>query len=118
MLAVNEYRGEREDAIKRSDVVGDYDVIIHHEKTIDDVKISEKYTFSETGAILKDKIKVGSYNVKMDNFITLRIDGVVFKGKLSYNWVDYLNGVSIAVSAVSMTGQPLFANKIISFEGE
>lgn len=118
MLAVNEYRGEREDAIKRADVFGDYDVIIHHEKTIDDVKISEKYTFSETGAILKDKIKVGSYNVKMNNFITLRIDGVVFKGKLSYNWVDYLNGVSIAVSAVSKTGQPLFANKIISFEGE
>ena len=112
MLAVNEYRGELAKEIKKDQISGEYDLIIHYEETIDDVAQSIRLTFSKSGAILQDNVKIGSYSFKDNEYIKLKINGAVYNGKVSYEWVDYLNKISLSISAISNEGVPIFANKI------
>ncbi len=111
MLAPNEYKGEVERDIGRSEVVGKWDIVLHYQETIDDFAVSESYVFSETGAILKDRKLVGRYFLD-GNFVTIVIDDVKYKGKLVENYVRYQNEISISVTAVSSYGVPLMGNKI------
>lgn len=113
LLAPNEYLGEKEMDIAKSEVYGEYDLIIHNEETIDDAKRAENYIFSETGAIILNGEKVGAFVLKNDNYITLRINGVKYDGKLVYNYVKHLEKSTISITAVSENGlQPLSANKV------
>ncbi len=111
LLAPNEYKGEVERDIERSEVVGQWDIVLHYQETIDDFASSQQYVFSETGAIIKDRKLVGRYLLD-GNFVTIVIDNVKFKGKLLENFVGYQNEINISVTAVSSDGVPLMGNKV------
>ncbi len=110
-LAPNEYRGECSREIKRSEILGEYDLVIHNPETIDDIKESERYVLSASGAILKDRIKVGSFRYN-ENDITLIIDDVVYYGVVVENFTQYLGKTTISITAYSNGYAPLFANLI------
>ena len=110
-LSPNEYRGEQTKEIKRSEIIGSYDIVIHSKETIDDIMVSERYIFSPTGAIFKNGIKVGKYSFDSNNII-FYLNEKKYKGIVTENYVEYLNKVTISISAMSDDYTPVFANLV------
>ena len=111
-LAPNDYMGECNRDIKRGEIIGEYDLVIHSKETIDDVIESEKYVFSASGAVIKDKVKVGCYRCKDNNCIEITINERIFTGIVVENYVDYLDKITLSISASSKDYTPLFANLV------
>ncbi len=112
-LAPNEYKGEKERQIDRREISGyEWDIIIHFQDTIQDFAKDMRYVFSESGAIILDHRKVGRYKLK-GNFIEIKIDDVTYKGKVVENYVSYQNKVNLSITAVSTSGVPLMANRVL-----
>lgn len=113
VLAPNDYFGEDYKNPNKGDLSGHYDLIVHAKETIDDVVVSEIYTFSETGAILKNSVKVGTYRYKDNGNIVIKIENNTYKGVVIENYVKYMGSCTISISCVSSEGVPLTANKQI-----
>lgn len=114
MLAPNDYLGEEYVVAENGQISGEYDLVVHYKETIDDMAESEIFVFSQTGAILKDGIKVGNYRYKKAGYIRLKIYDAVYEGVAIQNYVKYMNANTISLSCISTEGVPLFANKIIA----
>lgn len=113
VLAPNNYMGEKTYSIRKGDIIGEYDFILHDERTVDDILISDRYTLSPTGAIIKNREKVGTYSYS-NGYLDFNIGGVKYSGVAVYNYVDYLGYSTISMSLISKDGLiPIMGNKIM-----
>lgn len=109
VLASQRYAGETLGAIKESELVGSYDLILHSEGIPQKFVASERYRFTENHQIVKSGAQVGVWSYKASgNFVEITLDGVTYKGVAMPVWTS--GGGTISLSAVSDTGRSLWAN--------
>ena len=96
------YTGEEARVFKAADIAGAYSVLFFDNTTTADFVQPSTYEFSRNGKITRDGRKAGSFKVTGDNYITLKIDGLEFKGAIADCWNTYTNDSgAICISAVS-----------------
>ena len=112
VMAPNNYLGEVFGRVNESDIVGEYDLIIHTEQTIDDYVESDRYCLNANYTIVKNGIKVGSWELKEGLYLNIVIDDLEYKGCIIAQYVDYLKKNTYSITATSFQGRPLWANKL------
>ena len=105
------YAGETAGRVTAVNASGAYDVIVHSSsKNADDVVNSVSYTLAADGTIRSGALTVGSWQLNGDYYITLTMDGVVYKGVIVPAWCVYKNKAVFSITATSLRGVSLWAN--------
>lgn len=120
-LSPNRYAGETIGTVKEKDIVGDYDVVLHTNKTEDTFVDSEVYSFTSDGKVTAEGTEVGTWELKEAYYITITIDGNVYKGVVAPAWCSYVqknNKGVFCITAALDDCSALWANPVVVEEEE
>lgn len=113
VMAPNAYVGEELGKVKATDVVGDFDLLLHSEATEVTAAESKAYTFAADGKVLDGTTEAGTWTLSGDYYITIVLDGVTYKGVVAPAWDMYSTKANqagiVSITAVSNAGRALWA---------
>lgn len=106
VLSPDLYAGERLCRLTSADIKGDYDVIFH--SAGNDVKFvsSVPCSLAENGAVLCGGTAAGSFSVADENFLTVTVNGTVYKGVAAPS-----KNAGVSFTATSAAGESLWGKK-------
>lgn len=104
------YTGEEARAFEASEVAGTYDCLFFYNATTAAFDTSVEYVFNGNGTVTQNGNEVGSFTVSGENYITVTINNVAYKGVLTDCWNTYTDdGGAICISAVSEMATTIWA---------
>lgn len=118
VVAPYEYTGEtlKQEGMQPSEIIGDYDVIVH-DFQIDYANLAYKQpvtlSLHEDGSV--SGVYTGTWNVDAgSSYITLRLNGVEYKGVLIEQMIDGSNAKTICFTVVSKDGLSIWGSAKLS----
>jgi arabinan endo-1,5-alpha-L-arabinosidase len=109
VIAPYRYSGETAAKYSESEITGDFKLINHGSDISKVIKKSELITLSKNNKI--SGTKEGSWKLTGDHNIELTIDGVVYKGILSYQWDTDNKMYVMTFTALSDKGIAIWGSK-------
>ncbi len=110
VMSPNAYCGERAGAVEESNVVGEYDLVLHSVATEAAFTRAETYTFTADHKVLKGGTEVGTWAMKQNYYISVTVSGVAYSGVVVPGWDMYGDSnLTFSVTAVSGEGRSLWA---------
>lgn len=107
------YAGETVGAVTATKAAGAYDVIIHSSsKTDATIVTSGAYTLEAGGTIKQYGASKGTWQISGDYYITLKLNGITYKGVIVPTWCMYKSKAVLSITAVSQSGVALWANGV------
>ena len=110
VLSPNRYGGETIGKVSKSDVAGDYELILHTSGTSAEYAHSKLYTFESSGKITQGGTEVGTWKLGKGYYITIELDGKTYKGVVAPTWIKYQSKAGYAITATLDDGNALWAN--------
>ena len=113
VMSPTAYVGESLGKVTKSDLAGEYDLVLHTETTTVVPARAEKYTLGEDGKVTKGTDEVGTWEIVGDYYVTVTLGEVAYKGVATPCW-DMYSGKNkqkgvFGITAVSNAGRSLWA---------
>lgn len=110
VLSPNRYAGETLGKMIEEDVAGKYDIILHSTGVSANFIPSSRYTLASGGTVISNSAAAGSWSLSGDHFITITMNGTVYKGVVAPCWNLYRAQGLLCITATSSDGRSLWAN--------
>ena len=102
VLSPCRYTGEEAGSFSSRDVAGTYDLIFFYSSSSAVFEDSVEYELNGNGTVTQNGNEVGSFTVSGENYITITLNGIDYKGVITDCWNTYTDdGGAICISAVS-----------------
>lgn len=113
LLTPCRYTGEEARSFTASDVAGTYDLLFFYNTSSATFEQSVEYTFNKDGTVTQNGREVGTFTVSGENYITVILNSIEYKGVLAECWNTYTDGGgTVCISALSSaTATTLWAIK-------
>jgi arabinan endo-1,5-alpha-L-arabinosidase len=112
VAAPHRYAGETLQRYRRSQVPGDYKIILHGKDITSAVKTSSVITLLANGTITGSAS--GTWTLANDADVTLVLDGVTYRGVFSTQWNEDHGAWVYAFSALSPDGAALWGSRVVA----
>ena len=111
VLSPKRYAGEKLGSITESELVGDYDLILHDDGRSAQFVTSARYVLAANHTVTFGGTQCGTWSYKAEgNFVEITLNGVAYKGAAMPVWTA--DGGALAFSAVSDSGRSLWAKGV------
>lgn len=102
LLTPCRYTGEEARSFTASDVAGTYDLLFFYNTSSATFEQSVEYTFNRDGTVTQNGREVGTFTVSGENYITVILNSIEYKGVLAECWNTYTDGGgTVCISALS-----------------
>jgi len=111
VMSPNRYAGETARTVDRSDVAGDYDVVVHTSGSSVTFVNSVLYTLTDEGQVMLNGTPSGSWELTGSYYLRITINSIAYNGVIVYQYNNDRGYAELSFTGVSDQGNSMWANK-------